>query len=73
MGGFGPSCDRGNGSDGSSGSSSRLLRPPKLPSPLALAEPEPGLVVGSDIDRFPAYPAQRSSRGQNLFLAGNGA
>ena len=41
-GGFGPSCDRGDG-DGSSGSSSRLLRPPKLPSPLAFAsEPERG-------------------------------
>ena len=36
-GGFGPSCDRGDGGDGSSGSSSRLLRPPKLPSPLAFA------------------------------------
>ena len=38
----GPSCDCGDG-DGSSGSSSRLLRPPKLPSPLASAsEPEWG-------------------------------
>ena len=43
-GGFGPSCDRGDGgSDGSSGSSSRPLRPPQLPSPLAFAlEPERG-------------------------------
>ena len=41
-GGFGPCCDRGDG-DGSSGSSSRLLRPPKLLSPLAFAsQPERG-------------------------------
>ena len=43
-GGFGPSCDRGDGGgDGPSGSSSRPLRPPQLPSPLAFAsEPERG-------------------------------
>ena len=43
-GGFGPSCDRGDGGgDGSSGSSSRPLRPPQLPSPLAFAsKPERG-------------------------------
>ena len=47
MGGFGPSCDRGNG-DGSSGFSSRLLLQLQLPSQLACArEPEPGLVLGS--------------------------
>ena len=48
-GGFGPSCDYGVGGNGSRGSSSRLLRPPKLPSPLAFAsEPErsAGGVVG---------------------------
>ena len=48
MGGFGPSCGRGDGGDGSSGSSSRLLRPPKLQWPLAFtSEPERDLVVGS--------------------------
>ena len=37
-GGFRPSCDRGDGGgDGSRGSSSRPLRPPKLPSPPAFA------------------------------------
>ena len=42
-GGFGPCDDRGIVGDGSSGSSSRLLRPPELPSPLAFAsEPERG-------------------------------
>ena len=42
-GGFGPCYDRGIVGDGSSGSSSQLLRPPKLPSPLAFAsEPERG-------------------------------
>ena len=43
-GGYGPSCDRGDGAgDGSSGSSSRPLRPPQLPSALAFAsEPEQG-------------------------------
>ena len=29
--------------------------------------------VNSPNDRFPAYPAQRSLRGQNLFLGGNGS
>ena len=47
-GGFGPSCDLGNGCDGSSRFSSQLLRPPQLPSQLAFAqEPERGLLVGS--------------------------
>ena len=36
-GGFGRSCDRGRGGDGSSGSSYRLLRLPKLPMPLEIA------------------------------------
>ena len=36
-GGFGPCYDRGIVGDGSSGSSSRLLRPLKLPSALAFA------------------------------------
>ena len=49
-GGFGPSCGRGDvGGDGSSGSLSRPLRPPQLPSPLAFAsEPErsAGGVIG---------------------------
>ena len=44
-GGFGPSCDRGDGGVGSSGSSSRLLRPPELPPPLAFAS-EPERVAG---------------------------
>ena len=48
--GLGPCCDRGIGGDGSSGSSSRLLRPPKLPSQLAFAcGPEQGLEVGSQV------------------------
>ena len=35
MGSFGPGCDCGHCYDGSSGSSSRLVHPPKLPLPLA--------------------------------------
>ena len=47
MGGFGPSCGRGNGDARSSGSLSRLLRPPKIPLPLAFAsEPERGVGGG---------------------------
>ena len=42
----GPSCDRGDG-DGSNGYSSRLLRPPKLPSRHAFAsQPERGASGG---------------------------
>ena len=49
-GGYGPSCDRGDGGgDGSNGSSSGLLRPAQLPSPLAFAsEPERGAGGGID-------------------------
>ena len=43
----GPSCDRGDG-DGSCGSSSRLLRPPKLPSRHAFAS-QPELGAGGGV------------------------
>ena len=46
-GGFGPSCNRGDGGgDGSNGSSSRPLRPPQLPSPLAFASSRRWLLQG---------------------------
>ena len=47
MGIFGSGCDPGNHCDGSSGSASRLVRPPKLPLPLAFTSaPERGVGAG---------------------------
>ena len=66
----GPSCDRGDG-DGSSGSSSRLLRPPKPPSRLAFAsQPERG--AGRGVGGDGGGDARRSRRWL-LVLCGDGS
>ena len=72
-GGFGPCYDRGIVGAGSSGSSSRLLRPPKLPSPLAFAlEPEQGAGGGVGSGGGGGSDA-RGSRRWLLLLCGDGS
>ena len=72
--GFGPCCDRGIGGDESSASSSRLLRPPKLPSPLAFAlEPERGADGGVGGGGGGGGGDARTSRRWLLVLCGDGS
>ena len=71
----GRSCDRGEG-DGSSGSSSRLLRPLKLPSPLAFAsQPERGAGggIGGGSDGGGGGGDARRSRRWLIVLCGDGS
>ena len=63
MGSFGSGCDRGNRYYESSGSSSRLVHPPKLPLPLAFTS-APELGAGSGVGRG----ADKRSRGCSWLL-----
>ena len=69
MGSFGPDCDRGNCCAGSSGSSSQLLHPPKIPLPLAFTSaPERG--TGGGVG---GGGGNRRSRRWLLVLYGDGS